>query len=520
MTVPLAAPVFRSAGVSRVPGALLTASLVVSALSLIPFGFVLWVVADTGLPMLRTLLLRPRIADLLLNTALLLGLTLPLTAAISVALAWLTERSDLKGAGFWSALAAAPLAIPAFVHAYAWIGQFPTMQGVAAAVLISTAAYFPFVYLPVAATLRRLDPALEDVAASLGHTNARIFLRVVVPQLRLPICAGSLLVGLHLLAEYGLYATVRYDTFTTAIFDQFQSAYAGPAANAMASVLILCCLLLLWLDAIARGRERYARVGAGAARSPRRMALGRAAPAAFAFVAVVAVLGVGVPAATLGRWLVKGGLAVWTTDDIARAVAGTAWLAFLGGAVTTLAAIPMAWLSVRANGRLARAMEACQYYTGALPGVVVALALVAVTIRVVPPLYQTTATLILAYLTLFLSRALTGLRASLAQVPVDLEWTAASLGRSPLRAIGEVTLRVAAPGMAAAFALVSLGISNELTATLLLAPNGVITLATEFWALSGELDYAAAAPYAALMVALSVPMTALLHVQSKRIAGR
>lgn len=520
MTVSFAVPVLRSAGITRVPGAVLATSLAVSALSLIPFGFVLWVVVDTGLPTLQTLLLRPRIAQLLLNTGLLLGLTLPLTAAVSVALAWLTERSDIKGAGFWSALAAAPLAIPAFVHAYAWVGQFPTMQGLWAAVLISTSAYFPFVYLPVAATLRRLDPALEDVAASLGHTNARIFWRVVVPQLRLPLCAGSLLVGLHLLAEYGLYATVRFDTFTTAIFDQFQSAYAGPAANAMAGVLILCCLGLLWLDGALRGRERYARVGSGAARAPRRIELGRAALIAFAFVALVVALGVGVPAVTLARWLIKGGIAVWTTDDIARAVAGTAWLAFLGGAVVTFAAIPMAWLSVRANTRLARAMEACQYYTGALPGVVVALALVAVTIRVVPPLYQTTATLILAYLALFLSRALSGLRASIAQVPVDLEWTAASLGRSPLRAIGAVTLRVAAPGMAAGFALVALGIANELTATLLLAPNGVITLATEFWALSGELDYAAAAPYAALMVALSVPMTALLHVQSKRIAGR
>lgn len=505
---------------SRIPRAVLVASFAISALSLIPFGFVVWVVGDTGLPTLRALLWRPRVAELLLNTGLLLGLTLPLTAALAVALAWLTERSDLKGAGFWSAMAAAPLAIPAFVHAYAWVGLFPTMQGLAATVLISAAAYFPFVYLPVAATLRRLDPALEDVAASLGHTKARIFLRVVLPQLRLPLCAGGLLVGLHLLAEYGLYATMRFDTFTTAIFDQFQSAYAGPAANAMASVLILCCLMLLWLDGVARGHERYARVGAGAARDARRVRLGRAALPALLFVFVVAAISVGVPVFTLARWLLKGGLRVWATDEIAHALLGTAWLAFLGGAVTTLAAAPMAWLSVRADNRVSRLLEACQYYTGALPGIVVALALVAVTIRVVPPLYQTTATLILAYLTLFLSRALSGLRASLAQVPVDLEWTAASLGRSPLRAIGEVTLRVAAPGMAAAFALSALGIANELTATLLLAPNGTTTLATEFWALSGELDYAGAAPYALSMVVLSVPMTALLHAQSKRIAGR
>jgi iron(III) transport system permease protein len=68
--------------------------------------------------------------------------------------------------------------------------------------------------------------------------------------------------------------------------------------------------------------------------------------------------------------------------------------------------------------------------------------------------------------------------------------------------------------------MVFLGIVNELTATLLLAPNGTETLATSFWALSGELDYAAAAPYATIMVALSLPLTWLLYRQSRRLAGR
>ena len=81
-------------------------------------------------------------------------------------------------------------------------------------------------------------------------------------------------------------------------------------------------------------------------------------------------------------------------------------------------------------------------------------------------------------------------------------------------------MRLAAPGAAAGEALVALGITNELTATLLLAPNGTRTLATSFWAYSSEIDYAAAAPYALLMVLLSLPMTWLLYTQSKRTAGR
>jgi iron(III) transport system permease protein len=72
--------------------------------------------------------------------------------------------------------------------------------------------------------------------------------RVVLPQLKLAIWGGALLVGLHLLAEYGLYVMIRFDTFTTAIYDQFQSTFSGPAANMLAGVLALCCLGLLLLE--------------------------------------------------------------------------------------------------------------------------------------------------------------------------------------------------------------------------------------------------------------------------------
>jgi hypothetical protein len=72
--------------------------------------------------------------------------------------------------------AAAPLAIPAFVHSYAWVSIAPSLHGLSAGVLVVVLAYFPFLYLPVAASLRGLDPALEDVAASLGLAPSRIFL--------------------------------------------------------------------------------------------------------------------------------------------------------------------------------------------------------------------------------------------------------------------------------------------------------------------------------------------------------
>ena len=111
--------------------------------------------------------------------------------------------------------------------------------------LIATLSYFPLVYIPAAATLSRLDPALEESAASLGLGAWRAFFRVVLPQLRLAMTGGALLVGLHLLAEYGAFAMIRFDTFTTAIMVQYQSTFNGTAGNMLASVLVFLCLILL-----------------------------------------------------------------------------------------------------------------------------------------------------------------------------------------------------------------------------------------------------------------------------------
>ncbi|HEY3048895.1 MAG TPA: iron ABC transporter permease, partial [Polaromonas sp.] len=397
-----------------------SAALGVSLLALVPLGFVIWVALQTGWETASALIFRPRVAELLVNTGLLVAVTVPLCALLAVALAWLTERSDLPGARTWAWLAVAPLAVPAFVHSYAWISVAPGLHGLPGGVLVSVIAYFPFLYLPVAAALRRLDPGMEDTAASLGLGPWSVFFRVVLPQLRLAICGGSLLIGLHLLAEYGLYVMIRFDTFTTAIVDQFQSTYNGPAANMLSGVLVLCCFALLGLESAARGQERYARVGTGAARLPLRRRLGRFTALGLLLPALTTALALGVPLVTLLRWLAAGGVEVWRLGEIGPAVGQTLALALGGALLTTLAAVPMAWLSIRSPGRLQRVVEACNYMVGSLPGVVVALALVTVTVRVALPIYQTVVTVLLAYLLMFLPRALISLRAGIAQAPVEL----------------------------------------------------------------------------------------------------
>lgn len=494
--------------------------LLIAAFSLLPLGFVVVATVNAGWDTVVKLVFRPRVGELLFNTLSLVLITVPLSVLLGIGGAWLVERTRLAGHKAWAVLLAAPLAIPAFVNSYAWVSAIPSLGGIFGGVLISVLSYFPLVYIPVAAVLSRLDPALEQSAASLGLGPWRVFFKVVLPQLRLAAAGGALLVALHLLAEYGAFAMIAFDTFTTAIYDQYRSTFNGAAANMLASVLVLFCLLLLVAESKSRGSARYARVGAGVQSNPTRLALGMwQLPGQLALMALT-ILAFGVPLWHVGRWLLAGGSEIWVRDDLLTALLQTLGYGLAGAALTTVLAFPLAYLVVRHPGPFSKALEAVNYVSSSMPGIVVALALVTITVHNVPAIYQTSVVLVAAYALLFMPRALVNLRAGLAQVPRELDEAAQALGKPPLIAFLRVTLRLSAPAAAGGAALVFLGIVNELTATLLLAPNGTRTLATAFWSLSSEIDYMGAAPYALLMIVLSAPMTYLLFVQSKKAAGQ
>src|SRR4029077_5078724 len=116
-----------------------------------------------------------------------------------------------------------------------------------------------------------------------------VFLRVVMPQLRLAVLGGGLLISVHLLAEYGAFAMLRLSTFTTAIFEQFQSTFNGAAGSTLAAILVLLCLVLLVAEAAARGNARFARIGSGAQRVSVPYRLRRMTPPAIAALTGLAV---------------------------------------------------------------------------------------------------------------------------------------------------------------------------------------------------------------------------------------
>jgi ABC-type spermidine/putrescine transport system permease subunit II len=116
--------------------------------------------------------------------------------------------------------------------------------------------------------------------------------------------------------------------------------------------------------------------------------------------------------------------------------------------------------------------------------------------------------------------ALTAVRASVERVPLALEEVARSLGRGRLSVFARIVLPLAGPGLAASFCLVFLSAVTELTATLILVPTGVQTLATQFWAYEQNLSYGQAAPFALAIIALAVVPTLVLGRYFDRLPAR
>ncbi|MER7009634.1 iron ABC transporter permease [Dactylosporangium sp. NPDC000555] len=498
------------------PLRLLALCVPVTAFAAVPLVFITFYSYEVGWDGIRPLVFRPLIAELLGNTLALCGTATGCCLVLGTALAWIVERTSLPWRGMWLALLTAPLAIPAFINSYAWITVRPGLDGLAASTIVTTLSYYPFVLLPVAATLRGLDPALEESARALGSGPVRVFARVVLPQLRTAMAGGALLVALHLLAEFGAIEQLRYPTFTTAIIAQYESTFASAAANMLAAVLVLCCLAFVTLEVLVRGRARTARLGAGAARPAVPARLGWLTGPVIVLLLALLGLAIGVPAYSVIHWLTYSTVGAWDLAALLPVLGTTAKLGALAAVAAVAIGFPMAWLAVRYRSIVSTVMERSTYLASSVPGVVVGLSLVTASIRYARPLYQTTTLAVAAYVMLFLPRAMVNLRAAIGQAPPTLDEASRALGRSALATFRRVTVPLAAPGMLSAAALVFLAVTTELTATLLLAPTGTHTLATEFWAATAEIDYPRAAPYAVCMIALSLPAAYLLLRQSTR----
>jgi iron(III) transport system permease protein len=485
------------------PALLLAASLLVGLVLVAPLVFLLIEARGAGVSNIWHLIWRSLTGTLLWNTVRLTVVVTIGCAVIGTLTAWCVERTDLPGRRVWAVLVVIPFAIPDFVESFGWASLTTWMHGFRGAVIVMTLAVYPLVYLPVAASLRAADPGLEETARSLGLGPVRTFLRVTLRHAKGAIFGGCVLVALVILAEYGAFEILGYQTFTTEIFTEF-NAFNVPTACALSLVLIVLGAIVLGGDAAARGRGRSVRTGAFAQRVIRRHRLGRGTLPVLAGFVLLAGLALGVPVAACFYWMFAEQGQAFSGVSILDAGWHTAVYSGAAAAVATVAALPVALLAIRHSGRPGRFLERGSYLVMAMPGLVIALALSYFSVRYADSFgFGTPPLLILAYVILFFPLALVGVRASVAHAPVGLEEVARSLGLRRLAVFGRVTLPLIGPGLAASFCLVFLAAVTELTATLILVPPGVQTLATQFWQYQTNLAYGQAAPFALVIMAIA-----------------
>lgn len=472
---------------------------------MLPLAFLVVEAAQDGWGAIWSLLSRSSVLTLLWNTVRLAVAVTALTAVIGTGAAWLTERCELPGRRAISVALILPLVIPDFVVAWTWSSVFPAVHGYLGAVLVMTLGLYPLVYLPMAAAFRLADPGQEEAGRSLGLSRRAVFVRISLRQARGTLLGGCLLVCLALLAEYGAFENLGYQTFTTAIFTRLQVGFDPAGACALALVLVALSIVVLVGEAMFREKGLLHQAGGEVGRPPRRLRLGRGRLPALLFTLAVVGFALAFPLVVIGFWLAESQPSTLpATVSVASAAGYSALYSGAGAFIATVLAFPLCLLAARHPNRMTAALERSAFVVQALPGLVIALSFIYVSARYLPQLLQSPLELVVAYSMMFFPLAIVAVRASVARAPARLEEIGRSLGSGPLAVRLRITLPLVAPGLAAAFCLVFLSGVTELTATLLLVPNNVETLATQFWAYTENVSYHAAAPYAATIVLLSV----------------
>ncbi|MBK9054039.1 MAG: iron ABC transporter permease, partial [Chloroflexi bacterium] len=521
LTLPRPSIHFRFPGLRLSTILLYTIGLLVAGLMLLTPLYLLIRTAGSGEAALNILLKTSTLQALARTIGLSLAVTVA-SALLAVPLAWLTTCTDLPGRKMWATAAALPLVLPSYVAAFLFVStlgpkgliqqwlypltgieRLPEIYGFPGAFIVLTLMSYPFTLLSVRSALQRLDPSLLEAAQSLGLSPWRAFWRVTLPHLRPALVAGSLLVSLYVLRDFGAVTLLRYTTFTRLIYQQYQSFSDRSLAAALSLVLILLTALVLYLDVRTRGKAQYTRRSAGSARQAKVVQLGWWRWPALAFVSLIVVLGLVMPASGLVYWLVRGLSQGQTLAPLWQASANSVMVSLLAAVLTVAAALPVAVLAVRKTSRVSQWLERITYTGYALPGLVIALTLVFFGAQYARPLYQTLPMLLVAYLILFIPQAVGSARTSLLQLPRSLEEAGRSLGHSSTGVFRRITLPLVQPGVLAGGALVFLTCMKELPTTLLLSPTGYGTLATSVWSAISEVFFARAAAPALLLILLS-----------------
>ena len=429
--------------------------------------------------------------------------------AMGVPAAVLVTVFDFPGRRSFEWLLLLPLAMPAYVTAYAYTDflQFsgplqvwlratfglegrllPEVRSVGGAAWVFAFSLYPYVYLLSRTALAERAPQLMEAARLLGASLPRRLMQVALPMARPAIAAGTALALMEVLADYGVSAYFGIQTFTAGIYKAWLSMDNRIAAAQLATLLLALVVLLLWLEQRAQRRLRF--VGSATARAsssearPIALAGGRKL-LAWVLCLLPVLMGFVLPVAFMLRPLA----ADWSVLPWDRFLVW-AWNSVRLGAITAVLAVLAAWFiayGVRRAPTVLRRGAAHLVALGyAVPGavIVVGMLLPVGWVQARWPssgvggwITVTVTGLVWAYLVRFVAVALQSMQSGYARVPRNLDESARMLGASGWVLAGRVHWPLLRRASFAAALLVFVDVMKELPATIVLRPFNTDTLA-------------------------------------------
>ena len=486
--------------------------------------------------------LSPRVAELWSITGPILGDvafdTAVVTAGVGVctlvlggALAALVSFYDFPGRRVFEWALVLPLAIPAYVLAFVYLGRLGADSGLplrspGGAIVMLTLATYPYVYVLARASFRGQSRNVIEAARSLGQSRARAIARLAVPMARPALTAGALLAMMEALADFGTVQLLGVKTFTVAIYQVWFGAFDRLAASQLATLLMCITLLLLYLERRMRGRQSYAEAGSSQSLERVRLRGPRALAAALLPTLVLAVAFAG-PVAQLAAWAAES----WDQSLVRNDFGTWARNSFMLATLAALLVVPIALVLVYglrvAPSRLNHATSRLASIGYGVPGSVVAvgvlLALAWVDHRIqdlgevaglsLGLLFTGSALgMVFAYVVRFLALGFQNLEAQMTRLAPSLDDAARSLGADGLEVMWRVHLPLLRTALLSSALLVFVETMKELPATVLLRPLGGDTLATAVWQSTSEsLWEAAAVPALAIIVVALLPVVLIVR---------
>lgn len=501
--------------------------LLVLAGVLVPLSYLVVRAFQADPVTLYDVLIRWKNARLLFNTITLTAGVLVTTSIIALPLAWLTTRVDLLGREVFTVMGVLPLAVPGYVMAYALLattGEYgtlsqtlglfvPRFDGYDGALLALSLTTFPYLFLNLRTAIQGLDPQLEESARSLGSGNLEVFFRVVLPQLRPAFLAGGLLIALHVLGDFGVVSLMRFETFSYALYLQYTASYDRIYAAWLALILLALTVTALVFEAYLLKGLILSNERSTGSQSDRVVNIGSWKILGYLYPGLIGLLSVGIPMFTVGHWMRESFLSTFPMSRLFEALWNSVSVSVPAALLSALLAIPIAYIGVREDSTGSRMVERVAYLGYATPRLAYALAWIVFTLAFVPWGYQTLLLLVLAYALHFLAEAIGPVRSALYQTSSNLEEAARSLGSGPLGIFFKIIFPLLSRGVIVSVAFVFLSAMKELPLTLLLAPPGFQTLATNTWSYAEEAMFGVAAPFALTIMLFSACFVGLLLQQ-------